>query len=212
MQLVGDDDDRLAVRLHVADDAEELFGLLRGQNRRRLVQNQNIRAAVKHLDDLKRLLLADAHLIDLLVEIEVELILLTDGAGLVMDTLEVEFILAAHRQGDILGSREYIDQLEMLVDHADAEVQRIARGADGHRFITDIDLALIGEIDAGDHIHQGRFAAAVFAQQGQYLAAAHAQRDILVGHDSAKGLGNVLQAHSIFVLRHYAGSFRIVIR
>ena len=42
-----------------------------------------------------------------------------------------------------------------------------------------------------DHIHQGRFAAAVFAQQGQYLAAAHAQRDILVGHDSAKGLGNV---------------------
>ena len=47
MQLVGNDDDRLAVRLHVADDAEELFGLLRGQNRRRLVQNQNIRAAVK---------------------------------------------------------------------------------------------------------------------------------------------------------------------
>ena len=96
----------------------------------------------------------------------------------------------------------------MLVDHTDAEVQRIARGADGHRLITDIDLALIGEIDAGDHIHQGRFAAAVLAQQGQYLAAAHTQRDILVGHDSAKGLGNVLQAHSIFVLRHCAGSFQ----
>ena len=210
MQLVGDDDDRLAVGLHVADDAEQLLGLLRGQNCRRLVEDQDVRAAVQHLDDLQRLLLADAHLVDLLVEVKGELVLFADGAGLVVDLFQVELLAAAHRQGDILRRGEHVHELEVLVDHADAQVQRVAGGADGRRLVADIDLALVGEVDTGDHVHQGRLAAAVFAQQGQNLAAAHAQGNILVGHDGAKGLGDVLQAHSIFVLRHCAGSFRMV--
>ena len=37
MELVGDNDERLAVGFHVAHDLEELVGLLRGQNRGRLV-------------------------------------------------------------------------------------------------------------------------------------------------------------------------------
>ena len=208
VQLVGDDDDRLAVGLHVADDAEQLLGLLRGQNCRRLVEDQDVRAAVQHLDDLQRLLLADAHLVDLLVEVKGELVLFADGAGLVVDLFQVELLAAAHRQGDILCRGEHVHELEVLVDHADAQVQRVAGGADGRRLVADIDLALVGEVDTGDHVHQGRLAAAVFAQQGQNLAAAHAQGNILVGHDGAKGLGDVLQAHSIFVLRHCAGSFQ----
>ena len=208
VQLVGDDDDRLAVGLHVADDAEQLLGLLRGQNCRRLVEDQDVRAAVQHLDDLQRLLLADAHLVDLLVEVKGELVLFADGAGLVVDLFQVELLAAAHRQGDILRRGEHVHELEVLVDHADAQVQRVAGGADGRRLVADIDLALVGEVDTGDHVHQGRLAAAIFAQQGQNLAAAHAQGNILVGHDGAKGLGDVLQAHSIFVLRHCAGSFQ----
>ena len=97
MQLVGDDDDRLAVGLHVADDAEQLLGLLRGQNCRRLVEDQDVRAAVQHLDDLQRLLLADAHLVDLLVKVKGELVLFADGAGLVVDLFQVELLAAAHR-------------------------------------------------------------------------------------------------------------------
>ena len=39
----------LPVRAHVAQHAEQLLRLLRGQHGRRLVQNQDVRPAVKHL-------------------------------------------------------------------------------------------------------------------------------------------------------------------
>ena len=80
----------------------------------------------------------------------------------------------------------------MLVDHADAVAVGIARGADDDLLAVDEDLSLVGEIDAGEHIHQRGLAAAVFTQQGQNFTAAHAQGDILVGHDRAEGFGNVL--------------------
>ena len=44
MELVGDDDEGLAVRLHVPHDLEQLVRLLRRQDGGRLVQDQNIRA------------------------------------------------------------------------------------------------------------------------------------------------------------------------
>ena len=128
-----------------------------------------------------------------------------------MHLFQVELFAAAHRQSDVLGGGEYVYQLEVLVNHTDAQIQRIAGGTDGHSLIADINLTLIGEVDTGNHIHQRGFAAAVLAQQGQYLAAAHPQGHILVGHDRAEGFGNVLQAHRKFVLRHYAGSFRMVL-
>ena len=42
VELVGDDDQGLAVGLHVAHDGEQLVRLLRGQHGGGLVQNQNI--------------------------------------------------------------------------------------------------------------------------------------------------------------------------
>lgn len=54
VELVGDDDQRLAVGFHVAHDLEELICLLRGQNRGRFVENQDIGAAIEHLDNLNR--------------------------------------------------------------------------------------------------------------------------------------------------------------
>ena len=119
-----------------------------------------------------------------------------------MDLFQVKLFVAAHRQGNVFGGGKDVHQLEVLVDHADAQVQRVAGGTDGDRLIVDVDIALIGEINTRDHIHQGGFAAAVLAQQGQNLAAAYPQRNILVGHNGTKGLGNVLQAYSVFGLRH----------
>ena len=57
VHLVGDDDNRLARVAHVAQDGEELVRLLRGQHGGRFIQNQDIRAAIQHLDDFNRLLL-----------------------------------------------------------------------------------------------------------------------------------------------------------
>ena len=205
VQFVGNDDNGLAVGFHVADDREEALGLLGGQHGGGLVQDQDVRTAVQHLDDLQRLLLADAHLVDFLVQIQGKLVFFADGAGFFVDLFQVE-PAAAHGKGDVFGGGKHIHQFEVLVDHADAQIQRIAGGADGNSLVPHVDLALIGVVDAGDHVHQGRLAAAVFPQQGQDLAPAHAQRDILVSHHRAKGLGDVLQTHGVFGLRHSAGS------
>ena len=57
VHLVGDDDDGLARVAHVAQYGEELVRLLGGEDGGGLVQDEDVRAAVEHLDDLDGLLL-----------------------------------------------------------------------------------------------------------------------------------------------------------
>ena len=65
VQLVTDEDDRLARCGHLAQRVEKGFGFLGRQDRGRLVQNENLRAAIEQLDDLDPLLLAHGKLPDL---------------------------------------------------------------------------------------------------------------------------------------------------
>ena len=79
----------------------------------------------------------------------------------------------------------------MLMYHADAEVERILRRTDDYLFPVDKDLTLIGEIYAGEHIHQRRLAAAVLAEQGEYLSPVDVKPDLVVCNDRAEGLCDV---------------------
>ena len=76
--------------LHVAHDLEELVGLLRGQNGGGLVEDQNIRAAIKHLDDLDGLLLRNGHVVNLLVGVDVEAVFVADLLDLLGGLGEVQ--------------------------------------------------------------------------------------------------------------------------
>ena len=173
MEFMGDNDNRLAVRLHVAHDGKEFFGLLRGQDGCRLIEDENIRAAVEHLDNFKRLLLADAHLIYLLIKVQRELVLFTDGTRLIAHGTQVELLVLVHAQGDIFHSGKNIHKLKVLVNHADAQCQGITRGTNLRRLAVDPDNAGIRVINTGDHIHQRCLAGAVFAQQGQNFTPAN---------------------------------------
>ena len=64
VQLVRDEDDRLALRSSATEDLEELLRLLRRQHGGRLVEDQDLRAAVERLQDLDALLLADRDAVD----------------------------------------------------------------------------------------------------------------------------------------------------
>ena len=59
VQLVADEDDRLPLLGQAPDDREELVRLLRRQHRGRLVEHEDVGAAVERLQDLDALLLAD---------------------------------------------------------------------------------------------------------------------------------------------------------
>ena len=65
VELVGDDDDGLAVSAHVAQDGEELFRSPGGKDGGGLIQNEDVRPPVEHLEDLHRLLLRHRHVVDL---------------------------------------------------------------------------------------------------------------------------------------------------
>ena len=189
VHLVRDDDHGLAVIAHVAQHGKELFGLLRGQHGSRLVEDQDVRAAVEHLDDLHRLLLGNGHIVDLLLRVDLEAVGGADLADLLRRALEVE--LAGQAEHDVLGGGEHVHELEMLVDHADAEIKGVLGGADDDLFAVYGDRALIREVDAGEHVHQRGLAAAVFAQQGQDLAAVDIEPAFVVGDDGAEALRDV---------------------
>ena len=189
VHLVGDDDDGLAVVAHVAQHREELVRLLRGEHGGRLVEDQDVRAAVEHLDDLDGLLLRDGHVVDLLRGVDLKAVERADLADLLRGGLQIE--LAGQAEHDVLGRGEHVDQLEVLVDHADAQIEGVLRRADHDVLSVDRDRALVREIDAGEHVHQRGLAAAVFAQQRQDLAAIDIQPDLVVGHRGAEGLGDV---------------------
>ena len=190
---MGDDDDGLAAVAHIPQHGKELLGLLGGQHGGRLVQDQNIRAPVEHLDDLHRLLLGDGHIVNLLVRVHVKAVGVADFPNFLSGLRQIQ--PPGQTQNDVLRRGEHIHQLEMLMDHADAVGEGILGGADDHRLSVDGDLPLVGEIDAGEHIHQGGLAAAVFTQQGQNFSPVDVQPDLVVGQDGPEGFGDVPHFH-----------------
>ena len=198
MELVGDDDERLAVGFHVAHDLEELVGLLRGQNRGRLVEDQNIRTAIEYLDDLDRLLLRDGHVVNFLVGVNVEAVFVADLLDFTGRLGDVHPAMFFQTEDDVFRGGEDIDELEVLVDHADTVSKGVFRRADRNRFTVNVDLPLIGEVDAGEHVHQRCFAAAVFAEQRQDLALVQLQVHGVVGRHLSKPLCNILHPNCAF--------------
>ncbi len=63
-QLVGDQDDGLALVPEAAKDAEQMVRLGRGQDARGFVQDQDVGLAVQRLQDLYPLLVADRQVLD----------------------------------------------------------------------------------------------------------------------------------------------------
>ena len=64
LQLMGDQDDGLAVALQTADDLQKKFDLLGCQHGGGFIKDQDFRFSVKHLENLNTLLHGDVDLLD----------------------------------------------------------------------------------------------------------------------------------------------------
>ena len=129
VELVGDEDDREALVDELAHDREELVDLLRREHRRRLVEDEDARAPVERLEDLDALLHAHREVRDAGVRVDLQAVALGDlddlaARGREVDDAEPRRLAAEH---DVLGDRERLDQHEVLVHHADAQVDGLAR-------------------------------------------------------------------------------------
>ena len=209
MQLVADEDDGHPLSRERAQDPEQLERLLRRQHRRRLVEDQDLGAAEEGLQDLDPLLLADADVLDAGVRVDGELERLGDLLDALFGRVLVEEHLLARgldSEHDVLGDRHHRDQHEVLVHHADPEVDRVAGRAHLDRLAVDQDLALVRPVEAVEDVHQRRLPGAVLAEQRVHLAAAQVEVDVVVRDHAGEALRDALQLEERRFVGHGAPS------
>lgn len=183
---MGDEDDGGAGLLELTHDLHQLVGLLRGEHRRRLVEDEHARVTGERLDDLDPLLHTDGEILDERIRVDVEAETVGDLAHLRAGAVEVEaaselrLLVPEHH---VLCDREHRDEHEVLVHHADSGGHRIAWAGEALHDIVEQDLALVGLIEAVEHVHQGGLACPVLAEQGVDLAGLDGEVNMVIGYE-----------------------------
>ena len=204
VELVGDEDDRRAALDERAHDREELLGLLRREDGRRLVEDEDVGLAIQRLEDLDALPDADRQVLDEGIGVDLEAMALRDlddpgsrGAPVERADRPAGVLHAEH---DVLGDGEDRDEHEVLVDHADAGRDRVARTAELRPALSSMRISpSSGGVEPVEDVHEGRLARAVLAEQAEDLAGLHDEIDPLIGHDPGEALGDPpqLELHSV---------------
>ncbi len=146
---------------------------------------------IENLDDLDALLLAHGELPDLGVGVYGHAILRANAPDVGGHLLVVEHEGGfAHAQKYVLGHSLYGNQHEVLVHHAHAGSDCIARRVEINALTMNPDCAFAGLVEPGENIHKRGFARAVLAQQRMNFAALDGEIHLVVGNDAGEALGN----------------------
>ena len=199
LQLVRDEQDRLALGREPAHDLHQLADLLRGEHGGRLVEDEDLIVAVEHLEDLGALLHTDGDVLDARIRIDLQAVFFRQREHLFarLALLQEAMLRRLNAHDDIVQHREALDQLEVLVHHADAEAVGVVRVFDGDDLAVLADLALLGLIQAEQDGHERGLAGAVFAEQRMDLPLAQLERDVVIGHDAREALRDVQHFNGI---------------
>ena len=193
VQLVGDEEDRDSGVPQPADDPAEVLHALRREHRGRLVEDQHALAPPERLDDLDELLLAEGERAERRVLRQRDAEQAGDLAQPRACRGAVHGCAPGGPQHQVLQHRERRHQGRVLVDGADAEIERGARARDPGLVPAYLDGAGIGALHAREDGDQRRLAGAVLAQQRVDLRRVDGERDRVVGDDSGETLGDVPQ-------------------
>ena len=199
LQLVRDEQDRLALGREPAHDLHQLADLLRGEHGGRLVEDEDLIVAVEHLEDLGALLHTDGDVLDARIRVDLQAVFFRQREHLFarLALLQEAMLRRLNAHDDIVQHREALDQLEVLVHHADAEAVGVVRVFDGDDLAVLADLALLGLIQAEQDGHERGLAGAVFAEQRMDLPLAQLERDVVIGHDAREALRDVQHFNGI---------------
>ena len=183
-------EDKGGARTQLAYQLEQQLSFLFRQHRGRLVE-QDHQLAVdalfqgQHLGQFHHLALGERQprRDGLRVDSEVHLVQLQAGGGrhlLPVDHAEGRELLFEAEE-DIFHHAQVGQQRLFLEHHADAGLHRGAGAGEAGRLAVDQDLAAIVLVAAVQHLHQGRLAGAVLADQADDLAIADLEIDTLQG-------------------------------
>ena len=107
-----------------------------------------------------------------------------EGAG------EAGGLVAEH---DVLGDGEHRDQHEVLVHHPDAGRDRVTGTGEVLDDVVELDLALVGLVEAVQDVHQRGLPGAVLSEETVDLAGLDRQRDPVVRYQCSEALGDVTE-------------------
>ena len=170
------------------------MGLLRRQDGGRLIEDEDLGAAVKRLQDLDSLLHADRDGLDARIGADGEPKLLRELRDTLLCRADVQEgpVVRLGGEDDVLGHRHHRDEHEVLVHHPDAELDRLSRRVDADRLPAQADLPLVRVVQAVQDVHERRLARSVLAEQRMHLARCELEVDMVVRDDPREALGNAL--------------------
>ena len=157
IELMGNEQDRLPLFGQILHDLHEFFNFLRCQYCRRLIEDQDVIVPVEHLENLGSLLHAYGDILDLRIRIYRKAIALAElhdflsGFLLLQDAMLRGF----YTEHDVFKNGEYLDQLEVLMNHANAISIGIIRIIDLHFFSIQLDDSFFRLNHSEQYGHQG---------------------------------------------------------
>src|SRR5688572_6287970 len=200
VHLVGDIDDAFALRPQVADDLEQMRDFPLGQGRGRLVHDQDVGFVGDRLGDLHHLAVRNRQVAHLDLRIDPDVELLEQGRGLAAQRGmidEPQGVLGLAPDPDVLRHGHEGHQVQLLMDHGNAVLQRVQRRGQPDVLAAQLERAGIRMIDAGNDLHERGFAGAILAHQGVHRAGPEPERDIIQRDDARKLLSDALDLQKI---------------
>ena len=177
-------------RFQVAQDLEQKLGLVGVEAGGRLVEHQDPRVVLERAGDRDQLLdgqrIGAERPLDVDVDLEPLQPLAGEAARRPPGYQSEPARLAAKRQ--VLGHRHGRDQIDLLIDRADAERARFARRFDFDRTAVEADFALVAAHRAGHDLDQGGLAGPVLAHERVDFAGLNAEIDVIERPDAGKRL------------------------
>jgi hypothetical protein len=174
-------------------DAEEFLDLLRRQHRCRLIENQDTRAAHQDLEDFDALLFPDRQGINTRrsanAQTKLRRRLFDEFARFA--SIQPQVVMWFLPKHDVLGHRERWYQHEMLMHHAQSQVNGTRRPTGTQFMALDAYLTMVRTQQTIGNAHECRLSGAILANQTMYGARLHAQVDVVVRQNSGEGSGDL---------------------
>ena len=205
VELVGDEEDALALGLEPAHDVHKLVDLLGGEDGGGLIEDEDLIVPVEHLQDLGALLHAHGDILHQGVRVHLQAVFVGEGHDLLpgLRLLQKAPLAGLHAQDDIVQHGEALHQLEVLVDHADAQVVGVVGVLNLHHPAVLLDGALLRPVQAEENAHQRGLAGAVLSQKRVDLTFLQLERNVVVGNDAGEPLGDIQHFDGIWLLQAY---------
>ena len=194
VELVGDEDQGVALGLELAQVREERVDLLRHQHRGRLVEDDDLGAAVEHLEDLHALPLADAERLDELVGVEVEAVASSEISSISARASSPMPCSFSAPSTTFSSTVRLSASMKCWKTMPMPELDRVGRRARTSTASPSTSMVpVVGLLHAVQDLHQRRLAGAVLADEGVDRAGADVDVDVVVGDHAREALADAAQ-------------------